>query len=71
MMGLEFFYQAFRDLNSCRTQGMSEGPIPWTAIEQYCQLNSIEGQQKEDLFHHVREMDDAYLTFYANKATNG
>lgn len=66
-MGLEFYYQAFVELNSCRMQGMSEGPIPWTAIEQYCQLKDITGHQKEDLFTHIEEMDAAYLQHGANK----
>lgn len=60
-LGLELYMGAFWDLDSCRPLGYGEGPIPWTTIEQYAQLNGIEGEQREMLHHHIRQLDNAYL----------
>lgn len=38
-----------------------EGPIPWTAIDRYCEVYRIAGEQREDLFYHVQSLDRAYL----------
>lgn len=66
-LGLELYLGAFWDLDSCRPLGMGEGPIPWIAIEQYSQLNGIEGEQREMLHHHIRQLDNAYLKFRLSK----
>jgi hypothetical protein len=66
-LGLELFYGAFFDLASCRTSGMGEGPIPWSAIRDYCVTFEIEGEQREDMFYHVRALDVAYLERQAEK----
>lgn len=58
--GLVLYYNAFQDLSSCRSLGMSLGPIPWTAIDQYCQRHGIKDEQYDDMFHHVNELDEAY-----------
>jgi hypothetical protein len=59
--GLDLFFDAFMALSSCRYVGMAEGPIPWTAIDRYCTVNEIEGELREELFHHVRSLDGVYL----------
>jgi hypothetical protein len=41
--------------------GMGEGPIPWTAINEYTQVYNFAGEQREDLFYIVRHMDLTYL----------
>jgi hypothetical protein len=61
MLGLELYYIAFLELSTCRAFGMSEGPIPWTAIQEYCLVNEIEGEQKEDLLVIIRDMDSCYI----------
>ncbi len=33
----EFFLQSCIHLLSCRDVGMDIGPVPWTAVYQYCQ----------------------------------
>lgn len=65
--GLNLFYTAFLDLTSCRTLGYSQGPIPWLAIDHYCQANEIEGEQREDVFYHVAHLDKAYLDWSSKK----
>jgi hypothetical protein len=66
-LGLDFFYDAFLELNSCRFLGMSEGPIPWTAMNTYCEAFEITGEQKHDLFYIIRSLDNAYLKYQADK----
>jgi len=66
--GLELFYTAFFELSSCRTIGMSDGPIPWLAIDEYCKRNEIGGEQRDALFHHTRAMDIAYLKHQAKQS---
>jgi len=70
-LGLELYYGAFLDLNSCRPIGMDEGPIPWIAIFDYCDRLGIEGEQREDMFHHVRVLDLAYFEFKSSKRPKG
>ncbi len=62
-MGLGLFYAAFWELNSCRSQGYAEGPIGWLTMHEYCVVNEIEGEQREDLFYFVQKMDSAYLDY--------
>lgn len=66
-LGLMLYLVAFWDLDSCRPLGYGEGPIPWTTIEQYAQLNGIEGEQCEMLHYHVRQLDNTYLKHRASK----
>lgn len=58
-MGLEIFWEAFFALTTCR--GGMGGPIPWTAIQSYCNEMGFEGELRERVFHHVRAMDDFVL----------
>jgi hypothetical protein len=59
--GLEPYFGAFFDLTTCRSTGWTEGPIPWTAVHFYAEAHNFEGEEREDLFYHVRAMDDAFL----------
>jgi hypothetical protein len=69
--GLDLFYVAFLELATCRTSGWGEGPIPWTAIDRYAEANAFEGEQREDLFHHVRAMDQGYLAWARARESKG
>lgn len=51
----------YLDLTSCRSVGFGEGPIPWTAIQRYCEVNGFEGELREDVFYHVQHLDAEYL----------
>jgi hypothetical protein len=66
-MGLAVYYQAYCDLSTCRTIGMSPGPIPWTAAADYARCLALDEEQTEDLFFHVRSMDSAYLDYTQSK----
>lgn len=66
-LGLDLYFNAFMDLTTCRQLGMAEGPIPWTAIRHYCDEHDLDGEQRDDLFFHVRELDNVYLKFRSAK----
>jgi hypothetical protein len=68
LLGLEFYYAAFLNLTSCRTQGYgTEGPIGWLTTDEYADRNAIEGEQREDLHYHIQKLDAAYLEFKGKK----
>jgi hypothetical protein len=66
-IGLGLFLNAFYDLDSCRPVGWEEGPIPWTAMAEYCLAHDIHGEQREALLHHVRALDLEYLKYRRSK----
>jgi len=65
--GLQMFYRAFMELSSCRQIGMAEGPIPWTAIQLWCNEGCLLGTQRDSVFYHVRRMDLAYMKHQSGK----
>lgn len=65
--GLELYYIAFMDLSDCRAMGMSEGPIPWLAIDRYCLRHGIEGEAADDMIYHVKKLDAHYLSKQRDK----
>jgi len=65
--GLELFDISFMDLSCCRQIGMSLGPIPWTAITDYCKFNKIREEQTCDMHYLIRKMDEAYLDHCGKK----
>jgi len=67
-LGLEIFYVAFMELTTCRAfGGMGEGPISWLTIHQYCTINKIKGEQREDMMYFISNLDAKYLEYKAEK----
>jgi hypothetical protein len=62
----EFFFDAFRELSSCRPQGLGLSPIPFTAIVEYSRLFDV--GDFEDFLWIIRKMDDCYLNLEAKKS---
>lgn len=61
-LGLELYYGAFLDLNSCRPMGMGGVyPIPWTSIKEYATVYEFDEDQTEALFFLIRHMDKAFI----------
>ena len=60
-LGLELYLQAFYDLDSERTIGLSLSPIPWSAIHNYCECNLLGEEQTENMHYFIRRMDGANL----------
>lgn len=65
--GLEIYLQAFFDLDSERSGGMGLTRIPWSSIRDYGLFYEFDSDQIEDLFYHVRKMDDANLKRLSKK----
>ncbi len=70
-LGLELYYGAFCDLDSCRSFGWGTGPIPWTAVRQWADTYDIYGEQFDDLVYFIRAMDAAYLGYCKAKEKSG
>lgn len=62
-LGLGLFYDAFMHLTTCRALGANgtESPISWIVMMQYCEIQGITGDQREDLIYHVAKMDTVYM----------
>lgn len=57
------------ELTSCRGLGYGAiGPIPWLAIQTYCDVHDITGEQREDMFYHVQRLDKTYMDWQTAKA---
>ena len=67
-MGLTLFYAGFWDLHSCRPVGLDVGPIPLTAILDYCTAYQIDGDQREDFIWLIRRLDAEYRKWMRNHA---
>ncbi len=65
--GLDLYYTAFLDLCSCRSSGFGMGQIPWTAINDYAVAWEFSIEQTEDLLHHAKALDQAYMEHYRKK----
>ncbi len=59
--GLELYFEGFWQLHSCRSFGMAMGPIPWTSVVQWGNMQELSHDQMDDLECHISEMDGAFL----------
>lgn len=66
-LGLQLYFIGFLDITDERELGWAEGPIPWRAIHEYCMSHDIVGEQREDFFYHIKQLDHAYLKWRAEK----
>lgn len=58
LTGLDFYFKAFNDLSYDRPIGMVAGPIPWSSIIKWCQLNHIHDINEIDTFiRYIRAME--------------
>lgn len=67
--GLMLYWNGFLALSSCRSAAYgTEGPIPWTAMRDYCNEHELDEEQRS-LFHDcVAAMDKVYLDHKGKKA---
>lgn len=66
-LGLGIFLGAFYDLDSCRASGWEEGPIPWTAVSEWCDRAEADTDLRDAMHHHIRALDLEYLRYKASK----
>lgn len=69
--GLTLFLEAFYELSSDRQTGLGVGYIPFTAIKSYADEYGFEGEQREDLFYFVREIDKAIVKLLKSSKPDG
>ena len=68
--GLEWLYAAFSELSTCRSMGLTPGPIPWTAIRAYADELELVEYSRELLFYAVRALDCVMMEYYASQTGN-
>lgn len=66
-LGLEFAYQAYWDLNSCRSYGFGMGPISWSFIMDYARAHELEPDEIDDFTYLIRKMDEAHCKHVAEQ----
>jgi len=64
---LEFFFDSFWVLSTCRSVGMGVGPIPVTAIMEYGRFHNCNDDLMHDLIHYVMTLDQIYIEYVSNK----
>lgn len=60
-IGYGWYWGSYIDLSSCRQLGMSAGPIPWTAIEQYAREQGLSTGEKYVFHRVIRGVDNKWL----------
>ena len=71
LFGLEFYFQAFQDLQRERPAGMGLSPIPFQAMISYSKWLNLTPSEEADLIVHVRALDQTFLEFHRKKSENG
>lgn len=64
---LKLYWDAFWDLTTCRSSGLSVAPIPWSAVRDYAETFEFDDEQTSSLYFLVRAMDNAYMDYRARK----
>lgn len=59
--GLQFYLNAFFELDSERDMGWGIGPIKRRAIWDYAVDYELDYDEREDLLYYIREMDNAHI----------
>lgn len=65
--GDEFYLRAFNELATTRQVGLGFGPIPWDKMLAYAQVHGLEQDVTELFIYVVREMDNAFLEYEAER----
>ena len=65
--GLGWLWDAFWELHTCRSLGMTAGPIPWTAVSTYAAAEELCVGEAHFLHSVIRHMDNVWLHFQDDK----
>ena len=68
LTGYWWLWEAFHALTTCRMIGMSYGPIPWTAIQQYAEAERMTDEETYMLHAVIRSMDGRFLHYQDEKS---
>lgn len=69
--GLNFYLDAFFDLDAERTHALAPTPIPRSSIVAYAKEYELDEDEKEDLIYLIRRMDNEHLKKIGKKKANG
>ena len=64
----DFYLRAFWDLSTEREVGFGVGPIPWSKIVEYGELEGLDLDVMRSFVRVVREMDTGYLKWQSDEA---
>lgn len=67
ILGLEFFYLAFSDLDSTRTLGDNLQSISWLSINEYAKYNNLDDEQSDRLHKYIRAIDNDHIKRIENE----
>lgn len=66
-LGLDLYYSAYLDLDSCRSNGFERGSISWFDIRQYCVLQELDEDQTNKMHLVIPMMDKEHYSFLSEK----
>lgn len=67
LTGLEWLWNAWNDLNTCRYIGMDVGPIPWSSVDSYARRHFLTETEFDLLWHCVRHLERVYRGHVENE----
>ena len=65
--GLEWLWNAYIELSSCRPVGFGFAPIPWTAFQLYIAANKLDSDEEELLSYTISTLDAIQQKHYSEK----
>jgi len=71
LYGLDWLWEAWGALTTCRAIGMGVGPIPWIYINDYANAEQLSNDERYLLHVVIRKMDTVYLDFINEKKSDG
>lgn len=68
-LGSDFVYEAFWQLDTCRSWSFGPGGIPWTAIDRYCVVHGIDGSDRDEFVYLIRQMDAEFRKYHSEQSS--
>ncbi len=66
-----FFLTAFELLDTCRTSGFGDGPIPWTAVREFCKSRELDRMMTNTVEAVILRLDKAVMAWRAKNRPKG
>lgn len=66
--GNEFYFNAFKQLSTCRVNGMGMGNITYFMCVDYCNENQIYEDQRQDFIVVIQAMDETFIDYCDKKS---
>jgi hypothetical protein len=67
LIGYEWLWEAFLDLNTCRQNGMGVGSIPWTAVQKYAEVMRFDDEETWVLHGVIKHLDELFIKHHTDK----